>query len=403
MMSRFPKVTETFILFEIIELIRLGLDIRIYPLLREHEAVRHPDVEKVLARVRYLPFLSVPILCANLHYLFRRPRAYIRMVAEVALGTCRSLNFFVGMLGILPKTVCLARWMEQDGIEHIHAHFASHPALAALIVHRLTGIPFSFTAHGSDIHVDQTMLERKVAASAFAVMISEYNTRFVLECTRSDLAPKLRLVRCGVDPDLFTERPAERSPDLPFQVLCVAALRDVKGHRHLIDACARLRDRGRDFTCHLVGEGPLRSAIERQVKELGLGDRVRLHGSQPRSDVIRHMHAADVVILPSVLASRGNREGIPVTLMEAMACGLPVVSSRLSGIPELVRHQETGLLTEPGDDAGIADALEQLASDPELRRRYGRAGRAWVREAFDFRTNTAALAELFRAQTRCLP
>lgn len=395
MMSRFPKVTETFILFEIVELVRRGLDIRIYPLLREHESVQHADVDEVMARVRYLPFLSAAILGANLYYLVRRPIAYLGMLVEVFAGMLPSANFFVGMLGIVPKTVRFARIMELDGIDHIHAHFASHPALAALIIHRLTGIPFSFTAHGSDIHVDQTMLGRKIAASAFAVMISEYNRQFVLDHTRADLAPKMRIVRCGVDPEVFGERPAERDPDLPFQILCVASLRDVKGHRHLIDACAILQERGLAFTCHLVGDGPLRDEIEQQGRARGLADHIVLHGSLSRPEVVQRMQSADVVVLPSVLAPRGNREGIPVSLMEAMACGLPVVSSRLSGIPELVLHGETGLLTEPTDAPAIADALLSLAHDPALRLRLGAAARARVRQSFDFRANTAILANLF--------
>jgi glycosyltransferase involved in cell wall biosynthesis len=396
MMSRFPRITETFILFEIVELIRQGLDIRVYPLLREQDTVQHPDAEDLMARVQYLPFLSPAILGANLSYLLRRPRVYLRMLAEVVIGTFRSANFFFGTLGILPKTVRFAYLMERDGIEHIHAHFATHPALAALIIHRLTGIPFSFTAHGSDIHIDQSLLGPKIVASAFTVMISDYNQQFVLDHTRADLAPKMRIVRCGVDPDVFTERSGDRDPHAPFQILCVASFRDVKGHRYLIEACARLQERGLPFTCHLVGDGPLRATIEKQVRRLRLQDRITLHGSQSRPDVVRRMQSADVVVLPSILAPRGNREGIPVTLMEAMACGLPVVSSRLSGIPELVKHRETGLLTEPTDSVAIADALQQLAEDPTLCRSLGKAGRAWVQDAFDFRTNTTALATLFR-------
>ena len=168
-MSRFPKLTETFVLYEILALESQGVEVEIYPLLRERQQVEHPEAERLTRRAHYHPFVSLPILRANLHYLLRRPRTYFGVLAEVLLGTRKSRNFFVGALGVFPKSVRCAWEMERAGVDHLHAHFATHPALAALVVHRLTGIPFSFTAHGSDLHVDRTMLDVKVAASRFTV------------------------------------------------------------------------------------------------------------------------------------------------------------------------------------------------------------------------------------------
>jgi glycosyltransferase involved in cell wall biosynthesis len=397
-MSRFPKITETFVLYEILALIDLGFDVEVYPLLREKGDAEHPDVARVMPLVHFQPFLSVSILKANWHYLRRHPLKYLGLVGRVLTATAASPGFFIGALGILPKSVRFAYDMERSGVAHVHAHFANHPALAALIVGKLSSIPFSFTAHGSDIHVDQHAFDVKIDASAFAVMISKYNKDFLVEKFGERIAPKMEIVHCGVDPDIFVSLP--RSPREGFEILCVASFREVKGHTHLVEACRLLRERGVEFRCRLVGEGPLYRRIRRQVAGAGLEDRVLFCGPQARPEVVKMMQAADVVVLPSIQERQGRREGIPVTLMEAMACGLPVVSSRISGIPELVEDGATGFLTAPGDSRAIAAALEELGRSPDLRREFGERGRRKVIEEFSLGKSAARLAELFRRSAR---
>ncbi len=431
-MSRFPRITETFVLYEILELEKLGFQVEVYPLIRERAAVQHPEAAAVVERAHFRPFLSAEILAANWYYLSRRPAAYLRMIGGVVAATFGSLNLLLGGLASLPKAVWFARDMERRGVGHIHAHFANHPATAAWIAGRLTGIPFSFTAHGSDIHVEQRSVDRKIEAAAFAVMVSEYNREFLIERFGPRIADRMHVVHCGIDPDVFCDpglpgageagpcdprvpwagEAGPRDPRVPwaseagpcssaprhappFRILCVASFREVKGHRYLIEACRLLRERGVEFTCDLVGDGSLRQEIERRIAAAGLGDRFVLHGSLPQPRVIEMMRRAHVAVLPSILERQGRREGIPVTLMEAMASGLPVVSSRLSGIPELVESGTAGLLTPPGDSTAVADALETLWRSPELRERMGRAGREKVLREFNLRKNAARLARLF--------
>lgn len=399
MMSRFPKITETFILYEMVELENRGVAVEVFPLLREKEETVHPEARRILPRVRFQPFLSVPIVAANFRALLRDPFRYVNVLAEVLWGTRASLNFFVGALGVFPKSVRMAEEMRDLGVTHIHAHFASHPALAALIIHRLTGLPFSFTAHGSDIHIDQTMFDRKLAAAAFAVTVCHYNVDFLAERFGEWVRDRLEVLPCGTDPEVFEpdatlERAAETSSSAPLAILCVAALREVKGHAVLIEACRRLHQRGIPFECRLVGDGPLRKDLARRIRDAGLEDRVTLAGMLPRPEVSRAMQAADVVVLPSILGSRGDREGIPVVLMEAMASARPVVSSRQSGIPELVDDGVSGVLCPPGDAEALADALQRLAEDPALRREMGAAGRRRILRDFDLRRNAARLAEM---------
>ncbi len=398
-MSRFPKITETFILFELLAVEKQGVHVDVFPLLRERQDVVHPEAVPVVDRAHFHPFVSLSILWANVVFLFTQPWTYVRTIAEVLFGTVRSVNFFVGALGILPKSVRFAYEMRRLGVTHVHAHFATHPAVAALVIHRLTGIPFSFTAHGSDLHVDRCMLGRKVEAAAFAVTISEFNKNVILDECGETSRDKIRVVHCGVDPSVFT--PREHAPTAQdgaastVRLLCVASYEEVKGHRYLIEACALLRDRGVNFRLDLIGDGPCRADVEQRLRDARLSDRVHMHGAQPRDAVLGMMAAADIMCLPSVPTAQGKREGIPVVLMEAMACAVPVVSSQLSGIPELVQDEVSGLLVPPRDAAGLADALERLAGDPETRARMGQAGRTFIELHFNLHANAARLARLF--------
>jgi glycosyltransferase involved in cell wall biosynthesis len=180
-----------------------------------------------------------------------------------------------------------------------------------------------------------------------------------------------------------------------LRVLCVASFEEVKGHRVLLEACRLLQQRGVAFECDLVGDGPLGGEIRARIARYGLASRVRLHGPRTRDEIVRLLGSADVFALASVPTRAGKREGIPVVLMEAMASELPVVASRLSGIPELVEHGVSGLLAPPGDAAAFAEALAVLAGDPSRRAAMGRAGRERVQRDFDLGRNAATLAELF--------
>ena len=393
-MSRFPKLTETFILAEFLAVRRQGIDVRVHPLLRERTDVVHPDAVPVVAEATFLPFLSASILRSNLREVRTRPARYLRTFAAVLRGTWGSLNFTVGALGIFPKVVHMASQLRDAGVDHVHCHFATHPAVAGFVVRRLTGIPFSFTAHGSDLHVDRHMLPQKVAEAAFVVAISEYNRQLILdECPGTD-PEKVVVVHCGVDVSVFRPRTAPRAGG-PFNVVCIGTLHEVKGQRHLIEACALAIGRGVDLRCVLVGDGEDRAALEARVAELGIGHAVSLAGALPRDEVLRIVADADVVVAPSVPTAQGKREGIPVVLMEAMACGLPVVASDLSGIPELVTDGADGVLVPPGDATALADALVLLAADAGLRERLGSEGRRTVVERFNVDRSAEQLAARF--------
>jgi glycosyltransferase involved in cell wall biosynthesis len=251
------------------------------------------------------------------------------------------------------------------------------------------------------------MLGEKVAAAAFVVAVSEYNRRLIRDHASPTDREKVVVIHCGADPMVFAagaESPvgnegADASERV--QIVCVASLEEVKGHRFLLDACRELADRGVPFCCDLVGDGPLRGAVEDQIERLRLSDSVCVHGALPRPDVRSLLLSADVAVLASHPTRSGKREGIPVALMEAMACGLPVIASALSGIPELVEDGRTGFLIAPGDFATLADRLECLAAAPDLRTSLGEAARATITSQFDLRVGARLLLQsISRAHAR---
>jgi glycosyltransferase involved in cell wall biosynthesis len=266
--------------------------------------------------------------------------------------------------------------------------------VAALIIHRLTGIQFSFTARGTDIQVDRHMLKEKLEAAEFAIAVSSDNKKIMVDECGSRLAKKIHVIHGGVDVSRLVSNP-KRGAVSSFRILCVARFEEVKGHAYLVEACKLLRERGVPFECRLVGDGPLMSKVKRQIQQAGLQDAIHLLGAHAYPEVIQELRQADVVALPTAPTADGKREGIPNVLKEAMACGLPVLASAVGGIPELVEHEHTGILLRPRDAVSLADALQRLSTDRALCERLGEAAREKVAREFNLRTSTAQRTKLF--------
>ena len=401
LMSRFPKISETFILYEILELQRLGMQVEIFPLLRESAPVMHSEARALVERAHYSKLWTKEVLQAQRYWLRRQPAAYLHAWAQAIRGNARSPKSLSRALVVVPQAALFAQQMVELGVSHLHAHWATHPTLAAYVVGLLTGLPYSFTAHADDIYVERPMLDEKIRRAGFVITISEYNRRFLSKLYGEAAANKIFVVHCGVDSAIFT--PRVHTPNSLFKIVCVARLEQKKGHTYLIEACAQLKAQGLAFRCELVGDGEQRPQIESQIRQLGLEDMVILLGQQPRSRVGELLAKADVMVLPSVTTAEGRQEGIPVALMEALATELPVIASAISGIPELVEDGHTGLLVLERDPAALAAALARLHNDPELGRRLGAAGRVKVQREFDLQRNTARLHRLFTSDWNTLP
>lgn len=395
MMSRFPHLPETFILREMVELERQGWQVALYPLIRQKQAVVHEEARPWMERANALPFLSGRIAVENARQLVIRPLNYAALVGRILKENAANPGFLARSLALLPKAVYMARKMQAEGVQHIHAHYATHPALAAWIIHRLTGIPYSITAHAHDIFVSQTMLGPKVRDAAFVVAISEYNRSFIARHVGEWAREKTHVIHCGIDPACYTPRQAVRAKDAPLEILSIGSLQPYKGQQHLVDACAVLRGAGVPFHCRIIGGGEERVNLERQIAKLGLANCVELMGPRPQEEVARLLPTASCYVQPSVIQCSGKMEGIPVALMEALACQVPAVATAISGIPELIRPGETGYLVSPANPRAIANTLVRIVEQPEEAAALAAGGRALVLRAFNLCANVARLSDLF--------
>lgn len=386
--SRFPLITETFILREIIEMERQGQPVLLVPLLRERPAIVHREAEPWVTRALYTPFVSAAILRANARMLRRRPRRYLYTLWRIAVGTIASPNFFLRSTALFPKAVFLAERLERENIRHLHAHYATHPTTVALIVSALTDMTFSFTVHAHDIFVRRALLRWKLEAAAFVRSISQFNRDFLAHRYPDALVRRIHVIHVGINLESYASAaddspgPDADGPTGKRRILCVASLQRYKGIPVLLDACGLLRQRGAEFSCTIVGEGPMRPALEAQIRRLGLEQVVTLTGARPQDEVAVLMRAATLLVMPSIVAPDGQMEGIPVAIMEAMAARLPVVASSLSGIPEAVEQGSTGFLVEPGRASELALAIERVLSDGGASRRMGDTARTAIERAF---------------------
>lgn len=390
-LKRFPRLSETFILNEILELERRGVPIEIFSLLEPAEEVRHEALNRVQAPLTYLAqdrFLKTWQIREE-HLADRtfreRPFAMLFPGEEVLEDAVLAL-----------KAAALSAVARLRGVEHLHAHFATAATTVAMLAGRLTNIPYSFTAHAKDIYheyVNTTLLREKIRGARFVITVSEYNRRHLLELAGENLSPKIFKVYNGIDLNRFQPDPSTHpEPDL---ILGVGRLVEKKGFHHLVQACRLLKDWECPFRCLIVGKGPEEASLARQISKLGLQDRVTLMGAQPQMQLLQTLRRATVLVLPCVVAATGDRDGLPTVLLEALAVGLPAISTTLGGIMEIIEHGKSGLLVPPGDPMRLANAIEEVLANPQLRERLGWQGRSKAEKAFDIRKNALVIRDLF--------
>lgn len=404
-MSRFPKLTETFVLYEILAAQRVGVPVEVYPLRREKCKTMHKEAEPIVAKAHFSPWLSIAIVLANLQYLLTMPGTYLATWVTLVRANLGSMRYLAGAVLYFPKSVWMAKDMSRRGVTHIHAHFCSHPAATAYIIHQFTGIPYSFTAHGTDLHCDRHMLLEKVADASSVIGISDYNRDLILEECGQQFASKVHVIHCGVDTAKFAPRNRPTKFDEgngPMILLCIGTLHEVKGQTYLIQACAKLREQSFDVQCHFIGGGQDLAMLQQQCKDLGVEKDVVFWGPRTRDQIVDHLAEADALVTPSVLTKNGQREGIPVVLMEGMASGVPCIGSNLSGIPELLGGQ-CGLLPNPRDVDSIVESITTLYQDADLRRQLAANGRARVEQEFNLVKNAEKLIGEFQLSSSDTP
>ncbi|HEX2088317.1 MAG TPA: glycosyltransferase [Actinomycetota bacterium] len=393
--KRYPRLSETFILDEILGLEDAGLEVAIHSLLQPNDGRFHEDISRVKAVARYLPTAAQSVFGA-----FRALRdvgiskdaaaldraiAFLEQVPEQRRGT------------LLVQALHLADEARKKGLEHLHAHFMSSPAQTTYLAHLFSGIPFSVTAHAVDIYgpnVDPAVV-REIAEGAVAVVtVCEANRDHLRDLVGA--SSRIEVIYNGVSLDELSGN-GLRDPGL---VLAVGRLVEKKGYHILLEACRLLRDRDVEFRCVLVGDGKQREELLDQRRMLEIDDCVEMPGATSRREVLRWMRRARVFAAPCVTAADGNQDALPTVLLEALSIGLPVVSTPVAGIPEIVDDGVEGLLTPPGDAAALADAVQCLLTDDGVWARMAAAGPAKAADRFDRTKNLPKLIELFRQSAR---
>lgn len=390
-----PVSSQPFVVNEMIEVQNAGHTVLVLPLSAgERGGVQHGTFARFQPTgVLFPATIDGSIVLGALATFVRHPVRTLRALADAVACGWRNPVALLRLASVVPKALAAVPELRRLRVDRIHAHFASRTADCAAIASAVSGIPFSFTAHAYDIYSTHPSVRNETLAWKLRQARQVFTVNdFAAAMLRRGLPPgmhgRVHTAYVGIPMDLFDVRPAcERGAC--FRLLCVARFCEKKGLDTLVDACALLRDRGLVFELRLFGDGPGREALVAQIARLNLSDKVLLGGGIAQEGVAREMAACHVFVMPCRRDRTGDMDGIPTVFMEAMATGRPVISCAVSGVPELVRDDDTGVLVPSDDPVALADAIERVAADDELRLRLGRSARALVEEQHDQR-HTAA-------------
>lgn len=394
----YPRLSQTFILNELIALERIGVPLVLFPMTNPREPITQPQVSHVRAPVHYLDAAlrrNRRSLGAEQFHLMRvAPRRFFETWRFVLLRPDLDAGYTTcSRWECLEQAVHLAHQVQRHGIQHLHAHFAHDPTLIALLTHRLTGVSYSFTAHARDLYqIPRRTLGERIKEASAVVSCAKSNVDYIRQIAGTH---PIYPIYHGVNLERFQPAPRpENSRDVP-RIVSVGRLVEKKGFGDLICACRQLKQAGYRFRCTIYGDGPLREKLGNLIEQLDLAGEVELVGARTQQELVPILQGASVFALTPFVTDDGDRDGVPNVLVEAMACGLPVVSTCIAAIPELVTQSHNGLLFEPHAIADIAAGLGELLTNEERRARLGMAARRTVVEHHDSRKAADQLAALF--------
>jgi glycosyltransferase involved in cell wall biosynthesis len=391
----YPGLTTTFIDREVIALRAMGVQVQILSI-RQPWTKLSAEQEALRKDVIYLlPVKWLSLIISHLMYALTKPQRFFSTFVYLLTRPHPTLRARLMTLIHFMEGVYAAYMIRRAPGQHLHAHFIDRAATVALVASRLLGIPYSVTAHASDIYVNPVLLREKLASAKFVSTCTAYNRSYLSQFGENLFNHKLLCIYHGLELERYVNEPRTNS-GRPV-IVSVGQLQERKGLGYLVEACGILRDQGVQFECRIIGEGPLRVTLQDQIQRLGLEDLVRLLGALPHEKVIAQYQEATIFALPAILGKDGDRDGIPNVILEALSMGLPVVSTSHSGIPEVIEEGVNGLLVPPEDTQALASALEQLICNAEMRNSFGNAGRQIVADRFNPEKNVRRLFEAFVA------
>jgi glycosyltransferase involved in cell wall biosynthesis len=394
-LKRYPRYSETFIVNEILAHEAAGMPIEIFSLRPPTDMFFAEQVSRVRAPITYLP--SADITADEFWSAFATATELFGDMDEVWQAARRE----GALIHDLFQAALLATEARRKEINHLHAHFASAAAAVARLAAPIAGLTYSLTAHAKDIFHESVRpadLDAKFRDAAAVITVSDFNREYLRQSFGSSAA-RVHRVYNGLDLD----KVRYSSPvDRPQRIVAVGRLVEKKGFADLIDACKLLAERGRPISCQILGGGELEAELAARIQKYGLGNIVEMLGPRPPSEVIGAIQNAAVVAAPCVVGADGNRDGLPTVLLEAMALGTPCVSTDVTGIPEVVQDEETGLIVPQHDPPALAAAIERLLIEPALRIRLTESARRLIECQFDIHVNSAKLRLLFRAADQSL-
>lgn len=394
----FPSLSETFVYREIQALRARGIQVKTFSIRKSElytSSISDKAKDLVDSTFYIFPLNFCRFLIAHLWYLIRQPHRYFGTLWFCLTGEHKTLKNRLRTFYHFCQAIPIAIEVKRIGIKHLHAHFALNPTTLAMVVSRLGEVSFSFTAHANDIFCNPILLKEKIRAARFIIAISDYNKQFLFNILPTpETLNKIQVIHCGIDVQNFCPQHDRRRSDKPI-VLAVGRMVEKKGFPYLIRACKILLDKPYDFRCLILGDGPQKGLLNQIIRDAKLSDVVELPGIVYPEHIRAYFAKADIFVLPCIVGTDNDIDGIPVTLMEAMAMEIPTISTNISGIPELIDHMETGILVPPKDEVSLANAISTLIENDDLSRIIGKAGRSKVKSEFEIQKNVDLLMTIF--------
>jgi colanic acid/amylovoran biosynthesis glycosyltransferase len=403
--SMFPRWSETFVLNELVEHEKSGIDLSIFSIKKCNEKLVHDKSIPFIEKTIYIEgWFWIKIWFLHLFLLSTKPSTYFSLLYIIFTSARSSYEIKLKCIIVFFYAPYFCRVAKNQSVDHLHAHFVTYPSLLSWIISKFESIPFSFTAHAHDIYLCQDILKIVANDAKEIVTISQYNKNIILNTlnwTNAQQTEKVKVIHCGIDVSIYQFDEAENKfhrGDRPLRIISVARLCEIKGFRYLLDALFLLKQEGYVFLCDIIGDGPLKEELLEQTKALNLDSCVTFLGAKKADEVHTFVREADLFVLACATSKNEGQDGIPVVFMEAMALGTPVIGTNISGVPELIIDEVTGLCAEPENPVSLKNKMVDIVRENKNLSDMTKRARLLIDNEFNIEKNSKILRNLFESE-----